>query len=120
MASRKQVLLQQLISAVLFVGVLAMLGWLSTRYKLEADWTAGNRNTLTEASRKLLDSLPDPIAFKVFLYPRSEMRQALEADIRQWIDTWNENPRPFTWTKTADEILNALAKYLARISGATH
>jgi hypothetical protein len=26
---------------------------------------------------------------------------ALENDIR----TWNENPRPFTWTKTADEIL---------------
>jgi transposase len=45
---------------------------------------------------------------------------ALEADIRQWIDTWNENPRPFTWTKTADEILNSLAKYLARISGARH
>ena len=45
---------------------------------------------------------------------------ALEADIRQWIDTWNDNPRPFTWTKTADEILNSLAKYLARISGATH
>jgi transposase len=44
----------------------------------------------------------------------------LETDIRQWIDTWNENPRPFTWTKTADEILNSLAKYLARISGATH
>lgn len=44
----------------------------------------------------------------------------LEADIRQWINTWNENPRPFTWTKTADEILNSLAKYLARISGATH
>jgi len=45
---------------------------------------------------------------------------AHEADIRQWIDTWNENPRPFTWTKTADEILNSLAKYLARISGAGH
>jgi transposase len=45
---------------------------------------------------------------------------ALEADIRQWIDTWNENPRPFTWTKTADEILNSLAKYLARISGGEH
>ena len=45
---------------------------------------------------------------------------ALEADIRQWIDTWNENPRPFTWTKTADEILNSLAKYLARISGGAH
>jgi hypothetical protein len=42
---------------------------------------------------------------------------ALEADIRAWIDTWNESPRPFAWTKTADEILNSLAKYLARISG---
>jgi transposase len=46
--------------------------------------------------------------------------QALEADIRAWIATWNENPRPFAWTKTADEILNSLAKYLARISGAGH
>ncbi len=46
--------------------------------------------------------------------------QSLEADIRQWIDTWNENPRPFTWTKTADEILHSLAKYLTRISDAGH
>jgi len=44
----------------------------------------------------------------------------LEADIRTWIDTWNTSPRPFVWTKTADEILNSLAKYLARISGAAH
>jgi transposase len=44
----------------------------------------------------------------------------LEADIRSWINTWNENPRPFTWTKTADEILNSPAKYLTRISGAGH
>ena len=46
--------------------------------------------------------------------------EALEADIRAWIDTWNKNPKPFAWTKTADEILNSLAKYLARISGAGH
>ena len=41
--------------------------------------------------------------------------QALENDIRDWIATWNESPRPFTWTKTADEILNSLAGYLAKI-----
>jgi transposase len=46
--------------------------------------------------------------------------QALEADIRAWVENWNQNPRPFTWTKTADEILDSLAKYIARISGATH
>jgi transposase len=40
---------------------------------------------------------------------------APENDIRDWIATWNDNPRPFTWTKTADEILNSLAGYLAKI-----
>ena len=36
--------------------------------------------------------------------------QALETDIRDWIATWNDNPRPFTLTETADEILNSLAE----------
>jgi transposase len=30
--------------------------------------------------------------------------QELEQSIRQWVATWNEHPRPFVWTKTADEI----------------
>jgi transposase len=42
--------------------------------------------------------------------------QALEADIRTWVQNWNDDPRPFTWTKTAEEILESLARYLARIS----
>ena len=46
--------------------------------------------------------------------------QALEKDVRTWIGTWNENPRPFVWTKTAEEILNSLAEYIAKISGAGH
>jgi transposase len=41
--------------------------------------------------------------------------QALENDIRDWIATWNDDPRPFTWVKTADDILNSLADYLAKI-----
>jgi len=45
---------------------------------------------------------------------------ALENDVRDWIAAWNENPKPFRWAKTADEILDSLAKYMARISGATH
>jgi transposase len=46
--------------------------------------------------------------------------QALERDIRAWIAQWNENPKPFIWTKTADEILQRLAAYLDRIPGAGH
>jgi transposase len=46
--------------------------------------------------------------------------QALEKDIRDWIAAWNDNPRPFNWTKTADEIFERLASYLQRIPGAGH
>jgi transposase len=33
----------------------------------------------------------------------------LEADLRAWIGAWNDNPRPFVWTKTANEILEKIA-----------
>jgi transposase len=46
--------------------------------------------------------------------------QALEKDIRDWITGWNTHPRPFVWTKTADEILDRLTSYLERIPGAGH
>ena len=46
--------------------------------------------------------------------------QALEADIRSWIKAWNDNPKPFVWKKSAEEILDSLARYLQRISGARH
>jgi transposase len=44
----------------------------------------------------------------------------LEDAIRTWIDTWNEDPRPFVWHKTADEILDTLAQYCERISDSGH
>ncbi len=40
----------------------------------------------------------------------------LAADIRAWVETWNENPRPFVWTKSAEEILERLAGYCAAIN----
>jgi len=44
----------------------------------------------------------------------------LNADIRAWIDSWNDNPRPFVWTKTADEILDSVARYCKRINDSGH
>src|SRR5918998_408192 len=40
----------------------------------------------------------------------------LNADIRAWIETWNDNPKPFVWTKTADQILESIARYCTRIN----
>ena len=44
----------------------------------------------------------------------------LEADLRAWIDAWNQDPKPFVWTKTADEILDNLARYLHLINNSGH
>lgn len=46
--------------------------------------------------------------------------QTLEADIRAWIKNRNDDPAPFIWTKTAEEILDSLARFCRRISGAGH
>ena len=44
----------------------------------------------------------------------------LETDIRSWIATWNDNPRPYVWTKTADQILASIARYCIRINDSQH
>jgi transposase len=46
--------------------------------------------------------------------------RALNTDIRAWIETWNDDPRPFVWTKTADEILESIARYCNRINVSRH
>src|SRR3984957_1768820 len=45
---------------------------------------------------------------------------ALNKDIRAWIATWNENPRPFVWTKTADQILESITRYCTRTNLTGH
>jgi transposase len=44
----------------------------------------------------------------------------LEADVRRWINEWNADPKPFVWTKTADQILETLAAYCQRINDSRH
>ncbi len=45
---------------------------------------------------------------------------ALEADVRAWINDWNNDPTPFVWTKTTDEILESIANYCQRINDSAH
>jgi transposase len=41
----------------------------------------------------------EPTTEKLRRGTHTSVRQ-LNADIRDWIDTWNDNPRPYVWTKT--------------------
>ncbi len=46
--------------------------------------------------------------------------RSLEAAILAYIDSGNTTPKPFVWTKTADEILASVARFCHRISGTGH
>jgi len=56
------------------------------------------------------------------LLQRSDHRsvQSLEADIRKWVTAWNQNPKPFVWTKTAEQILAKLGRLIQRTSNSGH
>jgi ABC-type uncharacterized transport system involved in gliding motility auxiliary subunit len=69
------------LAMVLIVIVAVLVGALSQRFSVSADWTAGNRNSLTHASQRVLEALDDgPITFEAYIYPgtrRAEVRTKL-------------------------------------------
>ena len=83
-SQKKKILMQQLTSGLLFVAVIALIGFLSVRFKVEADWTAGNRNTISDASVQQLKSMSDPITFTAFISPSADVRQAIEGQIAKY------------------------------------
>ena len=44
----------------------------------------------------------------------------LTDSIRTWITNWNDDPKPYVWHKTADQILDSLAGYCRRINDSGH
>jgi hypothetical protein len=51
---------------------------------------------------------------------RAPLSPPTQQDIRAWIDSWNQDPKPFVWTKTADQILESIARYCNRINESRH
>jgi transposase len=51
---------------------------------------------------------------------RFRSTRALENAIRAYVATNNVNPKPFVWTKTADQILQSVAEFCLRTSGSHH
>jgi transposase len=44
----------------------------------------------------------------------------LTTTLEKWIKLWNEGARPFTWTTTADQIIDRICRYCSRISEPAH
>ena len=62
---------------VLLLAIVGMLAWLSEHYKVRWDWTAANRNTLTEPSRALLPRLDDTIEITAYVREEPVIRQSI-------------------------------------------
>ncbi len=59
--TKRQLRIQGWIFTILFLVVMGLLAWLSTRYNKEMDWTATGRHSLSEASIKVLDKLDSSV-----------------------------------------------------------
>jgi len=65
---------QNVAFVALFLAVMGLLGWLSTTYVQQWDWTAGARNTLSAGSRKLLTQLKGPVTITAFARENNQLR----------------------------------------------
>jgi hypothetical protein len=62
----------------------------------------------------------------VTLLTEKQLRRAVHRstgdlnDIRAYLDHHNRDAKPFIWTKTADQILDSVARFCKRISDSGH
>ena len=89
----------------------AMQRWLAAHPRLVLHFTATSSSWLNLVERWFAK-----LTTKLIRRGAHRSVQALNNDIRAWIDTWNDNPRPYVWTKTADQILESIAGYCRRIN----
>lgn len=76
--------LQGILFVVLFLTLAGLLAWLSVRYTLTADWTAGGRNTLSAASTTLLERLEGPIHITAYATEDENIRRAVSEVIARY------------------------------------
>ncbi len=80
----RQIRLQNLIFSLLFVTVMGLLAWLSTRYSAQFDWTAASRHTLSEASRKVLGALEGPVKITAYARENKALREQISDQINRY------------------------------------
>jgi len=79
-----QASLQNTIFMVLLITIISLIAWLSTHYEIQADWTANNRHTLSQASHKVLAELTQPIKITAYVGKNNEVRVALSELIARY------------------------------------
>ena len=74
--------------------LIGSLAWLSTRYSIENDVTGNSSNSLSQASQKLLDSLPGKIQLTAYI----KKDPSLRSQIAQLIDRYKRHKADLSLT----------------------
>jgi ABC-type uncharacterized transport system involved in gliding motility, auxiliary component len=82
--SRLKMRVQDSVFVVLFLSAISLLAWLSTRYVYQADWTAGSRNTLSQASITLLKRLDAPITVSAYAREDAVLRRQISNVVERY------------------------------------
>ncbi|MDS0133561.1 MULTISPECIES: IS630 family transposase [unclassified Amycolatopsis] len=93
----------------------AVKSWLLKHPRFHLHFTPTSSSWLN-----LVERFFSEITVKLFRRGVHRSVSALEKDIRGWIEQWNTNPKPYVWTRTADQILESLAAYCHRITDSGH
>ena len=72
--AHRRIRLQNVVFTILFLAVIGLLAWLSTRYSAQSDWTASGRNTLSETSQVLLSKMQQPIEITAYVAQNETLR----------------------------------------------
>ncbi|SHL82163.1 GldG family protein [Rhodanobacter sp. OK091] len=70
--------------ALLLLLAAAAIGYLSTRYAREADWTANGRASLSTESRAVLAQLTGPVDIVSYASPQGDLRQTVAGFLRRY------------------------------------
>lgn len=102
--SRRQFVLQNGLFLLLFLTAIGLLARLSTQYVYEADWTYGQRSSLSPASVQLLKTLDKPLAFTAYVRSDSQLKDPLRRFVLKYQQVKKDATLTFVNTDTAPEV----------------
>ncbi len=80
--------LQLQLQKILFIGLLltavGLLGWLANQHAIQFDWTSNKRNTLSQNSIELLQTLDQPVQANVYIQDDATVHAAVEEILQRY------------------------------------
>ncbi len=89
--------------------------WLARRQRFHLHFTPTSASWLNQVERWFAEITRQQIRRGSWA-----STQALETAINDYLDVYNEQPKPFIWTKSADQILETIQRYCQSINDTEH